>query len=128
MRIWLYLGFLVLTMLAWGASEPSAIEKRIRPVGQVSVEGEAPTVAIPSSPEKPGKKIYETYCVVCHQAGLANAPKFRTHDWTARLKTKTLDGLAASAMQGINAMPIRGTCPRCSKADLKEAIEYMLPE
>lgn len=111
------------------------IQQRIKPVGTVDVEEETgqeakPAVVQAQTAEKevPGKATYTQYCSVCHQAGVAGAPKFRNEeDWKPRL-TKGIDALVASAIKGINAMPAKGTCQQCSEKDIKEAVEYMLPE
>jgi cytochrome c5 len=39
-----------------------------------------------------------------------------------------IDALVASAKKGKNAMPPMGTCMDCSDAELKAAIEFMLPK
>lgn len=76
-----------------------------------------------------GKEIYETHCHVCHASGLAGAPKFQEHDdWSTRCKQKHLSDLVKSAMQGLNAMPAKGTCEACRAEDIKHAIEYMVPK
>lgn len=82
-----------------------------------------------SSPNKlRGKQIYEQYCVVCHREGLVGAPKFRNKDdWNPRWAGKKLDDLLKSAVKGLNAMPAKGSCVSCTEAQLKAAIEYMLP-
>lgn len=112
-------------------SERQETQLRIQPVGQVSVQGqpgsEHTTVAAPAKKE-PGEETYEQYCIVCHKDGLAGAPKFRNEqDWKPRIAGRTLDDLVASSIKGLNAMPTKGTCFKCSEDDLKAAISYMLP-
>lgn len=76
-----------------------------------------------------GQRIYEQHCSVCHQDGVAGAPKFRdAEDWNARLKNQTFEDLISKVTKGFNAMPAKGTCQDCSKAELKAAIEYMVPK
>ncbi|MCA0403287.1 MAG: c-type cytochrome [Proteobacteria bacterium] len=76
-----------------------------------------------------GQAIYEKYCSVCHQDGVAGAPRFQNNkDWDERLGQKKFDELFASALKGINAMPAKGTCYECSDEDIKAALEYMLPK
>lgn len=120
--------------------ERRTIEKRIKPVGQVKLTTDpAPVAEQMEKPTKPttdvaqstgqqGKEIYAKFCTVCHASGLAGAPK--THDkedWASR-QSKGLDALVASATKGLNAMPAKGTCMSCTNAELKQAIEYMLPK
>jgi cytochrome c5 len=76
-----------------------------------------------------GQKIYERYCVICHRDGIAGAPRFRNEqDWEKRTSGHTIDDLVTAAVKGMNAMPMKGTCYECSEADLKAAIEYMVPQ
>jgi cytochrome c5 len=64
--------------------------------------------------------------VACHAVGVANAPKLGdVAAWTDRI-AKGMDVLMASTVNGINAMPAKGTCMSCSDADLQAAVEYMV--
>ncbi|STX29880.1 cytochrome c5 [Legionella beliardensis] len=113
------------------------IIERIKPVGQVKIEDATPATeqkkvteptAQVAAKEEPGQAIYERYCSSCHQNGLAGAPKFRqAADWKPRM-AKKIEGLTASAIKGLNAMPPKGTCAECSEEDIKTAIQYMLPK
>ncbi|MFT4058532.1 MAG: c-type cytochrome [Legionella sp.] len=113
-------------------TEREQTQLRIQPVGQVTIDGSATmaTKALEAVPKKePGQEIYEQHCTVCHKDGLAGAPKFRNeHDWSPRLLGRTLDDLVASSIKGLNAMPTKGTCLKCSEDDLNAAIAYMLPK
>jgi cytochrome c5 len=111
------------------------IKARIKPVGSVRIEGQAPTVAekkqqsVPQQEKSKGEQIYAKYCAVCHKTGLAGAPKFRDEKtWRSRSKVKDLDALTQSAIKGMNAMPAKGTCMECNEADIKKAVSYMLPQ
>lgn len=111
--------------------DSESIAARIKPVGMVTVEGgasaEAPVQAAPSGPTDP-KKIYDTYCTICHQTGIAGAPKFQNKaDWGPRMAVG-IDGLLQSAIKGKGGMPPKGTCMQCSDEALKASIEYMLPK
>jgi len=73
-----------------------------------------------------GKKIYDTKCFVCHNAGVANAPKLGDKAaWEPRIATG-MDALLAVSISGKGAMPPKGTCMDCSDDDLKAAIQYMV--
>lgn len=107
-----------------------AIEERLTPPGAgfVDIDQSAPVPTISAADAAnmpPGQKTYETFCVVCHGAGVAGAPKKGDLPaWKKRLD----EGWAvvlARAMKGYNAMPAKGTCATCSEADLKAAIEFM---
>jgi cytochrome c5 len=77
-----------------------------------------------------GKGIYEKYCTICHQNGVAGAQRFRdAKTWEPFLaKHKDLDALVAIAIKGQNAMPPKGTCQECTDSDIKSAIQYMCPQ
>ncbi|MDG2402672.1 MAG: c-type cytochrome [Amylibacter sp.] len=119
------------------ALDRDATIARIKPVGEVQIAGDESTKievkdADSSADAAPaamtGEQVYNKHCVVCHSAGVAGAPK--THDkasWGLR-EEKGIDALLASAIKGVNAMPPKGTCMNCSDAEIKSAIEYMLPK
>ena len=69
--------------------------------------------------------LYTQVCQVCHAAGVAGAPKLGDKAaWAPRL-AQGIDGLAASAIKGKNAMPPKGgsTAP---DADIKTVVAYMV--
>lgn len=114
------------------------IQQRIQPIGKVRVQEQGNDTSETGAVEKasttvetkePGQETYEQYCTVCHRDGLAGAPKFRDeNDWKPRLAGRTIDELVASAIKGLNAMPAKGTCVECTEAELKAAVQYMLPK
>ncbi|GAB2521532.1 monoheme cytochrome c5 ScyA [Microbulbifer agarilyticus] len=68
---------------------------------------------------------YKQSCHICHDTGVANAPK--VHDveaWQPRLN-KGMDTLVNSIKNGLNAMPPGGMCADCSDEDYKALIEFM---
>lgn len=106
---------------------------RIQPVGKVSVQSSTKSKDTATGDvalkKESGHETYEHYCIVCHQEGLVGAPRFRhKQDWNSRLATRTLDDLVASSLKGLNAMPTKGSCIKCSVDDLKAAVLYMLPK
>lgn len=75
-----------------------------------------------------GEQIYKSACSVCHQAGVAGAPKMGDQAmWSERAK-KGLDALVHSAVNGLGAMPAKGGNASLSDADVKSAVEYMLAQ
>ncbi|BEV73269.1 c-type cytochrome [Paludibacterium sp. THUN1379] len=85
--------------------------------------GAAATAAI--DPNVTGKKIYESVCIACHQAGVSGAPKFGDKAaWAVRLKPG-LDEVQKIATKGLNAMPPKGGYTG-SDAEFRSAIEYMV--
>jgi len=120
-----------------GASEEvnermqAKVEENIRPVGKVNI-GSAPadsgTATAAAAGPRSGEQVYNASCMACHASGVAGAPKLDDKAaWEPRA-AKGIDGLLATAISGINAMPPKGTCADCSDDELKGAIEYMLSQ
>lgn len=141
MRLSFFILLSILSFRGWTAdfSKRQQIEERIKPIGQVriaeqtvtekNIKPEASTSAASTNQEVPGEAIYEQHCSICHRDGLAGAPKFRVAaDWQLRLDKKTLSELVTSAIKGLNAMPMKGTCTECNEEDFKNVIQYMLPQ
>jgi len=104
------------------------ILENIKPVGEVNVGAVSATAAPAAAGPRSGKDIYSGTCMACHATGVAGAPKVGDKAaWSARA-AKGVDGLLATAVGGLNAMPPKGTCGACSDDELKGAIEYMLKE
>jgi cytochrome c5 len=73
-----------------------------------------------------GKAVYDKTCVVCHAAGVANAPKFGDKAaWAPRVASGK-DALLGSVLQGKGAMPPKAGAPDLKDDDIKAAIDYML--
>ncbi|WP_026970703.1 c-type cytochrome [Aliagarivorans marinus] len=104
-----------------------AISERIKPVGNVYLDGELDIAKAPEASAGPrdGATIYNTFCTACHSTGVAGAPKRGDADeWAARVG-KGEDTVFANAWNGINAMPAKGTCGDCSEDEIKAAIAYL---
>lgn len=125
------------------------IAKRIKPVGEVAIDASqpkpapaAPAAAVAATAPAPipaaapagaakadagkGKTVYDSTCMACHAAGVANAPK--TGDkaaWAPRLKAG-VEALYASSLKGKNAMPPKGGNLSLADADVKAAVDYMV--
>lgn len=76
--------------------------------------------------EHPGKAVYLRYCYACHQAGIADAPKYGDKEaWALRL-AKPRGELLANVKRGMApGMPPRGGCGACTDEALGAAVEYM---
>jgi cytochrome c5 len=73
-----------------------------------------------------GKKVYESTCITCHGAGVANAPKFGDKKaWSMHLMHGT-EHLYENALKGLGAMPPRGGNLTLSDAEVKAAVDYMV--
>lgn len=120
---------LALSVLVSQAHATADIAERLKPVGDVCVEGTecdaAAGAATASSGPRSGEEVYNTFCTACHGTGAMGAPK--TGDvstWNDRL-AKGFDATLANAINGINAMPPKGTCMDCSDDEIASAIKYM---
>ena len=108
-----------------------AVAARIAPVAQLNT-GPAiePVAAAPAAPvattARSGQEVYQASCFACHGTGAAGAPKVGDAAAWGPRAAKGIDGLMNSALNGLNAMPPRGTCGNCSDDDLKAAVEYMV--
>lgn len=121
----------------WAVSAQAAtnddIAERLKPVGNVCIQGEECAAAGPGAAAaaggaaRSGSDVYGKFCTACHGSGLLDAPKTGdTAAWSARAeKDGGLDGLLANAISGINAMPPKGTCADCSDDELMAAIKHM---
>ena len=114
------------------ATTDEEIAARIKPVGVVCVQGDecAKAVAVAAPVASAGRSaddIITKHCAACHVSGLLGAPIVgETADWQARADAKGgLDGILATAISGINAMPAKGTCSDCSDDELMSATKTM---
>lgn len=122
------LAFAAVAFTATAAMDDESIRERTKPVGSVCVEGEdcgSASAAVASGPRDP-QELYTGVCAGCHTSGALGAPKLGdAADWSARLD-KGLDQVIANAINGINAMPAKGTCSSCSDDDIANAVKYMV--
>ncbi|MFI8741747.1 c-type cytochrome [Stutzerimonas zhaodongensis] len=120
----------------WAVSAQAAtnddIAERLKPVGEVCIQGEecaaaGPAAAAAGGGALSGEEVVGKFCNACHGTGLLDAPKVGdTAAWQARADEKGgLDVLLANAITGINAMPPKGTCASCSDDELMAAIKQM---
>ncbi len=110
----------------------AAIAERIKPVAQLNtgapIAPETPAAAAPvaAAGARSGQDIYQSTCFACHGTGAAGAPKVGdAAAWAPRI-AQGMDTLLNNAINGLRAMPPRGTCGNCSDDDLKAAIKYMV--
>lgn len=133
-----FLSLCSMSMYASDELNRQQIQERIKPVGQVRIQTQSDNASpvginsktiVQEEKADAGQDTYEQFCIVCHRDGLAGAPKFQDdNDWKPRMTGKTIDDLVTSSINGLNAMPPKGTCSECSEEDLKAAIQYMLPK
>ncbi|MCD9500305.1 c-type cytochrome [Photobacterium carnosum] len=104
----------------------TAINDRIKPIGNIHIEGTTPPIAAIATSSRPGQVIYDQYCASCHNNGLMGAPKKGdADDWATRMSQGDAV-LAKHAIEGFNAMPAKGTCMDCSDDEIVATINYMI--
>ncbi len=113
---------------AKATAEGQQVAERIKPVGEVTLASSNPVVnaLIPAAhAAADGKTVYEKSCKVCHEAGVAGAPKFGDKAaWAPRIK-QGMDVLYATSLKGKGAMPPKGTYTG-PDADVKAAVDFMV--
>jgi len=115
------------------ASLEDEIRERIKPVGEVCLQGEecgeaaAPAETASSGPRS-GSEVYDAVCMACHTTGAAGAPKIGdTAAWAPRIE-KGIDTLIDHAINGFNAMPAKGGCSNCPDEEITAAVEHMVEQ
>jgi len=122
------------------ADNPSQVtltEERVAPVAGVhaGAQGQAAVAAVAAATQAAaadsntspadGKQIYESVCSACHTAGVASAPQPGSDAFKQRMDAKGMDGLVASAINGLNVMPPRGGRSDLSDEDIRAAVVFM---
>ena len=104
------------------------ISARLKPVGELCKAGQtcgAAAAAASGGPARSGQQVYDQFCFACHSTGVGGAPKLKNAaEWAPHL-AKGDDALWKSIMNGLNAMPPKGTCMNCSDDELRAALGYM---
>ena len=109
----------------------AAIEERIKPVGEVCLEGDnncGGAAVASSGGARSGEDVYNAACMACHSTGAAGAPKLGdVAGWADRL-TKGMDVLYASGIEGLagTGMIAKGGCMNCSDEEVTAAVDYMV--
>jgi len=99
----------------------AAAAKVLAPIGKVEVKEEKMASAARS-----GKEIYGSTCGVCHDNGVAGAPKLdEKASWETRL-TGGFSALVASAIAGKGGMPARGGDPDITDSEMELVVGHMI--
>lgn len=80
---------------------------------------------VPAQAQQTGEAVYKSICMVCHAAGVANAPKFGDAKLWAPLIKEGQAVLTAHAWVGVRGMPPRGGNPNLSQEDFAKAVVFM---
>lgn len=104
------------------------IHARLQPDGSVCRKGDdcgTAAAAVATGPMT-GDQVYNQYCFACHATGVSGAPTFGNAEQWGPRAAKGIDALLKSSINGLNAMPAKGTCVSCSDDDIKAAVQYMV--
>ena len=119
-------------MLTFDDLSRQEIMERIAPVGQACERGQpcaerAGAVVARSAGPRSGEQIFNQFCTACHTSGLLKAPKIGdTAVWNKKLQAAGgFNNLLANAINGVGAMPAKGTCMDCADDEIQAAIEHM---
>jgi len=102
----------------------------VEPAAAAPVEilaAEAPAVSTPaSSAAVDGGQIYNTYCAICHKAGMNAAPKFGNKALWAKRIAQGRETVYAHAINGLRGMPARGGFADLTDEQVKAGVDYMV--
>ena len=103
------------------------IRSRLAPFGSLCRAGEDCGAAVAAASGAPltGEQVYSQFCFACHATGVGGAPLFADAAAWAPRTAKGIDALMVSTLNGVGAMPPRGTCMNCSDEELQATVEYM---
>ncbi|WP_104203191.1 c-type cytochrome [Billgrantia saliphila] len=136
----LIMGCLATLGLAAGAAsvqadevDRDAIAERLKPVGQLCLQGEECGTAAAAESDSggsgdgaDGEGIYGQVCMACHETGAAGAPVRGQEDAWADRVDKGWDTLLDHAINGFNAMPARGGNPNLSDEEVAAATAHLV--
>lgn len=117
---------LVALLAACGKSEAPKSEA---PKAEAPAAAPAPVADVAADGGK-GLDVFKKTCVMCHQTGVAGAPKLGDKaDWGPRI-AQGKDVLYKHAIEGFNgskgAMPAKGGNPSLSDEEMKAAVDYIV--
>jgi cytochrome c5 len=109
----------------------AAIEERIKPVGEVCLQGDSEcggaATAVASGPRS-GEEVFNAACMACHSTGAGGAPVVGdVAAWADRI-AKGMDVLYAAGVNGVpgTGMIAKGGCMNCSDEEVNAAVDYMV--
>jgi cytochrome c5 len=125
------LGLATVVLVSAGQVE-DGIAERIKPVGEVCIEGQecavATSVTAAASGPRSGQEVYDAACMACHATGAGGAPVVGdTVAWADRIG-KGLEALYVSGIEGVpgTGMMAMGTCMSCSEDEIRTAVDHMV--
>ena len=129
-RVWVVaVGLFTATaVMAVPPGTSDEIAERLQAFGEVCRAGDdcgAATAAASTGPLS-GQQVYDQFCFACHTTGVGGAPMIGDGAAWGERRDKGMDVLMQSTLNGLNAMPAKGTCMNCSDDELSEAVTYIL--
>lgn len=73
-----------------------------------------------------GGETYNTFCAVCHKAGLNAAPKLGSKPLWAKRIAQGKETVYLNAINGLRGMPAKGGIASLTDDDVKAAVDYMV--
>lgn len=107
------------------------MEERIKPVGQVCLQGDnncGSAAAVVASGPRSGKEVYDAACMACHMTGAGGAPIVgNVVAWADRI-AKGPDALYQAGIYGVpgTGMMAKGGCMNCSDEEVTAAVDHMI--
>lgn len=98
-------------------NEPMSVERSWKEPVAASASGADPVVV----------KQYATYCSACHANKAIGAPVLGDKaTWAELIEEKGIDEIYTNGIEGINAMPPKGTAMDMSDEDFKKVVDYII--
>ncbi|MBM69636.1 MAG: cellulose-binding protein [Haliea sp.] len=113
-------------------SQRAAIEERIKPMGEVCLQGDATcagaAAAGAAAVARSGEEVYNAACMACHMTGAGGAPVVGDATVWAERIAKGMDVLHDHGINGIpgTGMIAKGGCMSCSDEEVMAAVDFMV--
>ena len=85
--------------------------------------GAAASAAPVAAAARSGEEVYNSACAASPQIGVAGAPKGDSAAWKPRM-AQGESTVLSHTINGLNAMPSKGTCANCSDDELLAAYPF----
>lgn len=103
-------------------AEPEPITTPYVPVAPEEPAAETPA----ASASLDGGQLYNSYCAICHRAGLNAAPKHGSKPLWAKRIAQGRETMYANAINGLRGMPPRGGFAQLTDDEVKAATDFMV--
>lgn len=106
------------------------ITSEVSPTVNEHASQDSEMTIVETSPGNPGQQTYLQYCSICHNVGVAGAPKIGdTESWTSRIE-QGIEMLISHAINGTESdsgvMPPKGGFVQLSDEEVGEAVKHMV--